>query len=67
MPVKRCNSFEFKYSFIRKCQCIRRDGLQDRCQRENCQGYPECMTKLYPICQPGILALEKLTDTSECQ
>lgn len=48
-----------------RCECIKRNGLQDRCMMWNCMGRPECMTKLYPICEPGYTALLKLTDLGD--
>jgi len=30
-------------------------------------GRPECMTKLYPVCEPGRLALLKLTDLGDAK
>lgn len=48
-----------------RCECIKRNGLQDRCMMWDCMGRPECMTKLYPICGPGQAALLKLTDLGD--
>lgn len=48
-----------------RCECIKRNGLQDRCMMWNCMGRPECMTKLYPICEPGYAALLKLTNLGD--
>lgn len=31
----------------------------------DCMGRPECMTKLYPVCEPGRAALLKLTDLGD--
>ncbi|OXU24696.1 hypothetical protein TSAR_010684 [Trichomalopsis sarcophagae] len=59
-PLKRCKSFELRSSLMQKCHCIKRNGLQDRCLMMDCMGYPECMTKLFPICDPGQCALLKL-------
>lgn len=50
-----------------RCECIKRNGLQDRCMMWNCMGRPECMTKLYPICEPGYAALLKLTDLGDAE
>ncbi|XP_011635295.1 uncharacterized protein LOC105425962 [Pogonomyrmex barbatus] len=63
--VKPCKSFNFHGSIIYKCECIKRNGLQDRCMMWDCMGRSECMTKLYPICQPGRAALLKLTDLGD--
>lgn len=48
-----------------RCECIKRNGLQDRCMMMDCMGRPECMTKLYPVCGPGQAALLKLTDLGD--
>lgn len=48
-----------------RCECIKRNGLQDRCMMWDCMGRPECMTKLYPICEPGRAALSRLTESDE--
>lgn len=45
---------------MQKCLCIKRNGLQDSCLMSDCMGYPACMTKLFPICDPGQCALLKL-------
>lgn len=66
-PVKLCKSFEFRASIMNRCECIRRNGLQDRCMMSDCMGRPECMTKLYPVCGPGRAALLKLTDLGDME
>ncbi|KYN33127.1 hypothetical protein ALC56_12604 [Trachymyrmex septentrionalis] len=63
--VKSCKLFDLRASIIYKCECIKRNGLQDRCMMWDCMGRPECMTKLYPICKPGCTALLKLTDLGD--
>lgn len=50
-----------------RCECIKRNGLQDRCMMWDCMGRPECMTKLYPVCEPGRCALLKLTDLGDAE
>ncbi|XP_012221175.1 uncharacterized protein [Linepithema humile] len=65
--VKPCKSFDFRASIIYKCECIKRNGLQDRCMMWDCMGKPECMTKLYPVCEPGRGALLKLTDLGDVE
>lgn len=67
MPVKRCKSYELRGSVMYKCECVRRNGLQDRCKIWDCMGRPECMTKLYPVCEPGRAALLKLTDLGDIE
>ncbi|XP_011871925.1 PREDICTED: uncharacterized protein LOC105564276 [Vollenhovia emeryi] len=66
-PVKPCKSFDFRASIMYRCECIKRNGLQDRCMMWDCMGRPECMTKLYPICGPGRAALLKLTDLGDIE
>nr|XP_031846222.1 keratin-associated protein 16-1-like [Nomia melanderi] len=66
-PVKRCKSFEFRASILYRCECIKRNGLQDRCMMWDCMGRPECMTKLYPVCNSGQYALLKLTDLGDAE
>ncbi|XP_043475765.1 putative protein TPRXL [Leptopilina heterotoma] len=50
-----------------RCDCIKRNGLQDSCMLVDCLGRPECMTKLFPICGPGKKALLKLTDLGDAE
>jgi hypothetical protein len=38
--------------FHNGCDCSKRNGLQDDCQRIECQGRPECLTDP-PMCIPG--------------
>ncbi|XP_014606063.1 PREDICTED: keratin-associated protein 10-7-like [Polistes canadensis] len=64
-PVKRCKSYDLRASIMHRCECIRRNGLQDRCMMWDCMGRPECLTKLYPVCGPGACALLKLTDLGD--
>lgn len=66
-PVKPCKSFELRASTLYRCECIKRNGLQDRCMMWDCMATPECMTKLYPICGPGRAALLKLTDLGDVE
>ncbi|XP_057324904.1 uncharacterized protein LOC130667389 isoform X2 [Microplitis mediator] len=67
MPIKAVKSVNFRGSVMYRCECIKRNGLQDRCMMLDCMGRPECMTKLYPICYPGRAALLKLTDLGDTQ
>ncbi|XP_043275995.1 keratin-associated protein 10-4 [Venturia canescens] len=66
-PVKACKSFELRNSLMYRCDCIKRNGLQDSCMMWDCMGRPECMTKLYPVCGPGRGALLKLTDLGDVE
>lgn len=65
--VKPCKSFELRASVMYRCECIKRNGLQDRCMIWDCMGRPECMTKLYPVCEPGRAALLRLTDLGDVE
>ncbi|XP_051167092.1 uncharacterized protein LOC127285234 isoform X2 [Leptopilina boulardi] len=65
--MKPCNSCELRSSTMWRCDCIKRNGLQDRCQLIDCLGRPECMTKLFPICGPGKKALLQLTDLGDTE
>lgn len=65
--LKPCKYFDFRASIMYRCECIKRNGLQDRCMMWDCMGRPECMTKLYPICEPGRAALLKLTDLGDVE
>jgi hypothetical protein len=38
--------------FYPRCDCSKRNGLQDDCERTLCQGRPECLTDP-PMCIPG--------------
>ncbi|KAK0179418.1 hypothetical protein PV327_005173 [Microctonus hyperodae] len=67
IPLRACKSVELRGSILLRCECIRRNGLQDRCMFLDCMGRPECMTKLYPVCLPGRTALIKLTDLANAQ
>lgn len=65
--VKPCKDFDFRASIRYRCECIKRNGLQDRCLVWDCMGKPECMTKLYPVCEPGRAALLRLTDLGDVE
>ncbi|EZA51560.1 hypothetical protein DMN91_011794 [Ooceraea biroi] len=65
--LRACKSFNFRSSIMYRCECIKRNGLQDRCMMWECMGRPECMTKLYPVCGPGRAALLKLTDLGDAE
>ncbi|KAK0081129.1 hypothetical protein PV326_007843 [Microctonus aethiopoides] len=67
IPLRACKSVELRGSILFRCECIRRNGLQDRCMFLDCMGRPECMTKLYPVCLPGRTALFKLTNLCDVQ
>ncbi|XP_034950896.1 uncharacterized protein [Chelonus insularis] len=62
IPIKDTKSVFLRGSVMHRCECIKRNGLQDRCMMWDCMGKPECMTKLYPICEPGQKALSKFME-----
>uniref|UniRef100_A0A1B6KJZ5 Uncharacterized protein n=2 Tax=Graphocephala atropunctata TaxID=36148 RepID=A0A1B6KJZ5_9HEMI len=37
----------------RNCDCVRRNGLQDKCELSQCQGRPLCLTTPMPLCPPS--------------
>lgn len=41
---------------ISSCNCVRRNGLQDDCERSECQGRSKCLTRPFPKCCPSIFA-----------
>ncbi|KAG8034413.1 hypothetical protein G9C98_007489, partial [Cotesia typhae] len=67
MPIKAVKSVNFRGSVMYRCECIKRNGLQDRCMMMDCMGRPECLNKLYPMCHSGRAALLKLTDLGDTQ
>lgn len=51
--VKQSISRELRASILyRGCDCEKTNGLQDDCQRTDCRGSPECLTKP-PTCGPS--------------
>lgn len=58
--LKKCKSREIRSSVLYVgCDCERRNGLQDDCQRTECKGSPECLTKPDPTCCPSQYAQGK--------
>lgn len=54
IPVKQSKSRELRGSVMYVgCDCEKRNGLQDDCQRTECHGSPECLTKPNPTCGPS--------------
>jgi len=50
----RCESRELLASkMLAYCECVKRNGLQDRCPRTPCQGRPACTEKPWPNCWPS--------------
>lgn len=57
--VKQSKSRELRASVLYvNCDCEKRDGLQDDCQRMECHGSPECLTHP-PTCGPSAFASGK--------
>ncbi|XP_023025851.1 uncharacterized protein [Leptinotarsa decemlineata] len=51
--VRQSKSRELRASILYTgCDCEKRDGLQDDCQRTGCHGSPECLTNP-PTCGPS--------------
>lgn len=51
--LKQSISRELRSSILyRGCDCEKTNGLQDDCQRTDCRGSPECLTKP-PTCGPS--------------
>lgn len=52
--LKQSKSRELRASIMYVgCDCEKRNGLQDDCQRTECHGSPECLTRPYPTCGPS--------------
>ncbi|XP_037924132.1 uncharacterized protein LOC119659885 isoform X2 [Hermetia illucens] len=61
-PIKECRSCEIRGSILyTRCECIRRNGLQQDCPRRLCQGKPCCLTTPDPRCCPAKHAKRLLT------
>lgn len=57
--VKQSKSRELRASVLYvNCDCEKRNGLQDDCQRMECHGSPECLTQP-PTCGPSAFASGK--------
>lgn len=57
--VKQSKSRELRASVLYvNCDCEKRNGLQDDCQRMECHGSPECLTHP-PTCGPSAFASGK--------
>jgi hypothetical protein len=53
VPVARFKEDELRGGvYYNRCDCSRRNGLQNDCQRMECQGRPECLT-YPPSCIPS--------------
>uniref|UniRef100_A0A161MM61 Keratin-associated protein 9-1-like protein n=1 Tax=Triatoma infestans TaxID=30076 RepID=A0A161MM61_TRIIF len=54
--LPRQKSFELRCSLMFKgCDCYKHNGLQDRCERSDCKGSPECLTQPSPTCPPSLV------------
>lgn len=52
--VKQSKSRELRGGILYSgCDCEKRNGLQDDCQRSECRGSPACLTKPNPSCGPS--------------
>ncbi|EDW78019.2 uncharacterized protein Dwil_GK24788, isoform B [Drosophila willistoni] len=53
-----CRSRELRCGIMyTTCDCIKRNGLQDKCPRSACQGRPACMCFPVPTCGPAAFPL----------
>ncbi|XP_061387706.1 sperm mitochondrial-associated cysteine-rich protein-like [Musca vetustissima] len=55
---KSCRSHELRSGIMyTTCDCIKRNGLQDKCPRSQCQGRSACMCLPTPNCCPAAFPL----------
>lgn len=55
---KGCRSRELRCGIMyTTCDCVKRNGLQDKCPRSMCQGRPACMCFPVPTCCPASFPL----------
>ncbi|XP_073823657.1 uncharacterized protein isoform X2 [Musca autumnalis] len=55
---KSCRSHELRSGIMyTTCDCIKRNGLQDKCPRSQCQGRSACMCLPTPNCCPSAFPL----------
>ncbi|XP_017834921.1 chorion class high-cysteine HCB protein 13 isoform X1 [Drosophila busckii] len=53
-----CRSRELRCGILyTTCDCVKRNGLQDKCPRAACQGRPACMCFPFPSCGPASFPL----------
>ncbi|XP_002019100.2 keratin, ultra high-sulfur matrix protein isoform X2 [Drosophila persimilis] len=53
-----CRSRELRCGIMyTTCDCVKRNGLQDKCPRSACQGRPACLCFPYPNCGPSAFPL----------
>ncbi|BFF95070.1 keratin-associated protein 17-1 [Drosophila madeirensis] len=53
-----CRSRELRCGIMyTTCDCVKRNGLQDKCPRSACQGRPACLCFPYPGCGPSAFPL----------
>ncbi|XP_023170948.1 uncharacterized protein LOC111599526 [Drosophila hydei] len=53
-----CRSRELRCGILyTSCDCVKRNGLQDKCPRAACQGRPPCMCFPFPTCGPASFPL----------
>ncbi|KAK9511978.1 hypothetical protein O3M35_000529 [Rhynocoris fuscipes] len=52
--IPRKKSYELRGGIMYKgCQCPKHNGLQDRCERTECNGKKQCLTQPEPSCAPS--------------
>ncbi|KAL3268294.1 hypothetical protein HHI36_007412 [Cryptolaemus montrouzieri] len=51
---KPCKSVEIiGGEFLRGCDCLKHNGLQDNCKRSECRGSPWCRSRPWACCRPS--------------
>ncbi|KAH8393623.1 keratin-associated protein 5-5-like [Drosophila serrata] len=58
MEPRGCQSRELRCGIMyTTCDCVKRNGLQDKCPRSACQGRPACLCFPFPSCGPAAFPL----------
>ncbi|XP_070850518.1 uncharacterized protein [Drosophila suzukii] len=58
LEPRGCRSRELRCGIMyTTCDCVKRNGLQDKCPRSACQGRPACLCFPFPTCGPAAFPL----------
>ncbi|KAH8409930.1 hypothetical protein KR009_001259, partial [Drosophila setifemur] len=58
LQPRGCGSRELRCGIMyTTCDCVKRNGLQDKCPRSACQGRPACLCFPFPTCGPAAFPL----------
>ncbi|KAH8244375.1 hypothetical protein KR026_007943, partial [Drosophila bipectinata] len=58
LQPRGCRSRELRCGIMyTTCDCVKRNGLQDKCPRSACQGRPACLCFPFPTCGPAAFPL----------